>query len=45
MQDKYGVQQDIYCYSETSILKNKLNIHCDEKLELAEVEFTLARAE
>ena len=45
MQDKYGVQQDVYCYSGTSTLKNKLNIQCDEILEAAETEFTLARAE
>ncbi len=45
MQDKYGVQRDIYCYSGTSILKNKLNIQSSEMLESAETEFTLVRAE
>ncbi|PCI73116.1 MAG: cell filamentation protein Fic [Gammaproteobacteria bacterium] len=45
MRDKYGVQNDIYCYSETSTLKNKLNILSSEVLEVAEAEFTLTRAE
>ncbi|PCJ48873.1 MAG: cell filamentation protein Fic [Gammaproteobacteria bacterium] len=45
MPDKYGVQQDIYCYSGTSILKNKFNIQSSEMLENAETEFTLVRAE
>lgn len=45
MQDKYGVQQDSYCYPGTSILKNKFNIQSEKTLEEAETEFTLARVE
>lgn len=39
--DKYGELGDsLYCYSGTSILKNKLNIHDEQILEQAELELT-----
>ena len=38
--DKYDSENDHYCYSETSILKNKLNIREDHKLENAERDIT-----
>ena len=38
--DKYDSENDHYCYSGTSILKNKLNIREDHKLENAERDIT-----
>ena len=39
--DKYGVGQDKYCYADSHVLKNKLNIHDGEVLSNAERDFTL----
>ena len=38
--DKYDAANDHYCYQGTSVLKNKLNIHDEHKLELAERDIT-----
>ncbi|KXZ63624.1 putative adenosine monophosphate-protein transferase fic [Acinetobacter venetianus] len=39
--DKYGELGDsLYCYSDTNILKNKLNIHDEQVLEQAELELS-----
>lgn len=45
MHDKYGVEQDVYCYPESTVLTNLLDIREPDKLEEAEAEFTLARAQ
>ncbi|MCO7225600.1 Fic family protein [Pleionea sp. CnH1-48] len=45
MRDKYGVEQDTYCYSESTVLKNLLNIRNLEELEEAEAEFILTRVQ
>lgn len=39
-QDKYGVGQDPYCYEGTDVLRNRLNIHDDDQLALAERDFS-----
>ncbi|WP_440906580.1 Fic/DOC family protein (plasmid) [Catenovulum sp. SX2] len=43
MQDKYGVNQDSYCYSNSDVLINKLNIKTQNELSDAELEFTAFR--
>ncbi|ROR47842.1 UNVERIFIED_ORG: cell filamentation protein [Providencia alcalifaciens] len=43
MRDKYGISQDIYCYSGTDVLINLLNIRDVEVLEEAEIAFTTER--
>ncbi|HHQ2585827.1 TPA: Fic/DOC family protein [Providencia rettgeri] len=43
MRDKYGISQDIYCYSGTDVLINLLNIRDIEILEEAEIAFTTER--
>lgn len=43
MRDKYGISQDIYCYSGTDVLINLLNIRDIEVLEEAEIAFTTER--
>jgi len=44
MQDKYGTGRDlVYCYPNSWVLKNFLNIREQEKLDEAEVEFTQYR--
>lgn len=39
--DKYDASNDRYCYSGSTVLKNKLNIHDAEELETAEREITV----
>jgi cell filamentation protein len=41
--DKYGVGQDPYCYKNTSVLINLLDLKSDLELEAAEVELTSYR--
>ncbi len=43
MRDKYGTEEDKYCYPGTDVLVNLLNIKDAEKLSEAEIDFTLAR--
>ena len=43
MRDKYGVAQDKYCYPETDVLTNLLDIRNADKLAEAEIEFTAER--
>ncbi|MCG9732317.1 Fic family protein [Shewanella sp. Isolate13] len=43
MRDKYGVIQDSYCYPESYVLINKLNIINNVELAEAELEFTAFR--
>lgn len=43
MRDKYGVGQDPYCYPDSDVLVNKLNIRDEETLAAAEIEFTTLR--
>jgi len=43
MRDKYGVTQDSYCYSNSDVLKNELNIVDYDSLEEAELAFTALR--
>ncbi|WGV99157.1 Fic family protein [Vibrio sp. YMD68] len=43
MRDKYGAEQDKYCYSNSEVLINRLNILDSDELEKAEVEFTSHR--
>ena len=43
--DKYGVGQDRYCYPDSEVLKNRLNIEDDEALSEAEREITELSAE
>lgn len=43
MRDKYGVSQDKYCYPNSTVLINLLNIHNQDSLDEAEVDFTLHR--
>ncbi|EWH10144.1 cell filamentation protein Fic [Catenovulum agarivorans DS-2] len=43
MRDKYGVSQDSYCYLNSDVLINKLNITTQDKLSDAELEFTAYR--
>ncbi|WP_111976839.1 Fic/DOC family protein [Algibacillus agarilyticus] len=43
MRDKYGANQDSYCYFGTDILINKLNITDHAELSAAELEFTAFR--
>lgn len=40
MVDKYGVDQDPYCYPDSDVLRNLLNIHDEEQLQKAEVELS-----
>ncbi len=44
MRDKYGVKPDRYCYPDSTVLINQLNILDEELLEKAEIEFSSARA-
>ncbi len=44
MRDKYGVEQDLYCYPNSTVLVNLLNIQNENLLEEAETEFSLIRA-
>lgn len=43
MQDKYGVAQDKYCYPDSDVLINLLNIRDSDALDEAEAEFTAER--
>lgn len=43
MRDKYGVAHDKYCYPDSDVLINLLDIRDSEKLEEAEAEFTAER--
>lgn len=43
MTDKYGVGQDPYCYPNTSVLINLLDLKSEHDIEAAEVEFTSYR--
>jgi len=43
MRDKYGVASDKYCYSDSDVLVNLLNIRDHDILNEAEVEFTAER--
>ena len=43
MRDKYGVNQDSYCYSNSDVLINKLNIDDHDSLAEAELAFTAIR--
>ncbi len=43
MRDKYGVTQDKYCYTDSDVLVNLLNIRDANKLADAEAEFTAHR--
>ncbi|MCG9965832.1 Fic/DOC family protein [Shewanella cutis] len=43
MQGKYGVNQDHYCYEDSDVLINLLNIRDPDELTQAEAEFTLMR--
>lgn len=36
MNDKYGIEQDPYCYADSPVLRNKLNIHDETELNQAE---------
>ena len=45
MNDKYGVEQDPYCYPGTSTLKNLLNIRDETILEVVEREITELEAQ
>lgn len=38
MRDKYGVEQDSYCYPDSTVLINLLNIQNESLLEEAEIE-------
>jgi cell filamentation protein len=40
MVDKYGVGQDPYCYPDSDVLRNLLNIHDEEQLQKAERELS-----
>jgi len=43
MRDKYGVSHDSYCYHDSDVLVNKLNIKDHDELAQAELEFTAFR--
>jgi len=43
MRDKYGVNQDRYCYPDSDVLRNKLNIFNGSELEEAETAFSALR--
>ena len=43
MRDKYGVDQDKYCYQGTDVLINRLNIKNADDLDEAEAKFTSQR--
>ena len=43
MRDKYGVSQDSYCYANSDVLVNKLNIENHDSLAEAELAFTATR--
>lgn len=43
MRDKYGVGQDPYCYPNSDVLANKLNIRDEDTLAAAEIEFSTLR--
>jgi cell filamentation protein len=45
MSDKYGVGQDDYCYPESSVLRNKLNIHDESSLSQAEKQLSAVAAQ
>ncbi|MES2933916.1 MAG: putative adenosine monophosphate-protein transferase Fic [Pseudomonadota bacterium] len=45
MSDKYGVDQDIYCYPNSNVLINKLGLFTQSELNEAELEFTQYRIE
>jgi len=45
MPDKYGVEQDPYCYPSTSVLRNLLDIQSEGELDEAELELTSFRLE
>lgn len=44
MPDKYGTGQDPYCYKNSSVLINKLNLTDNSRLQAAEAEITMAAA-
>lgn len=41
--DVYTTVQSIYCYPDTDVLKNRLNIHDRDELKQAEEEFSAVR--
>lgn len=43
MRDKYGIGQDPYCYPNSDVLVNKLNIRDEDALAAAEIEFSTLR--
>lgn len=43
MRDKYGTAHDKYCYPDSDVLINLLDIRESELLDLAETEFTAER--
>ena len=43
MRDKYGVNHDAYCYPDTDVLVNILDVHNDKQLEEAEAAFSAER--
>jgi cell filamentation protein len=43
MRDKYGVSHDSYCYPDSEVLQNKLNIQDYDNLVEAELAFTAIR--
>lgn len=43
MRDKYGVTQDRYCYPDSDVFINLLDIHAADLLAEAEAEFTAER--
>ncbi|MBY6064565.1 Fic/DOC family protein [Pseudidiomarina sediminum] len=43
MRDKYGFGQDPYCYPNSDVLVNKLNIDDEDTLATAEIEFSTLR--
>ncbi|WP_345780004.1 hypothetical protein [Luteibacter aegosomatis] len=44
-QDKYGIEDDPYCYDGSSILRNLLDLRDDDALANAERDLTMAAAE
>lgn len=40
MLDKYGADQDPYCYPGSSVLRNRLDLHDEESLHEAERELS-----
>ncbi|MGO2499220.1 MAG: Fic/DOC family protein [Vibrio litoralis] len=43
MRDKYGTEHDKYCYNDSNVLINRLNIRDPDRLAEAETAFTMQR--